>query len=86
VRVINRDEVGAGLKQVRHERNIAGESIELGNDQPRLVLLAGSLCGPELRAVAILAALDLREFGHKLPSAAVEVGHDGGALGVEAEA
>jgi hypothetical protein len=40
----------------------------------------------KLGAIRAFAGLDLGELGDELPGAAVEVGHDGLTLGVEAEA
>jgi len=69
--------------------NIAGEAVELRDEEGRLelpALLQGLL---ELRAlvesVGPLPRLDLGELGRELPSPAIEVGRDCLTLGVEPE-
>src|SRR5262249_23905377 len=49
-------------------------------------LAAGGQGLLQLGAIPTLAGLDLSELGDEFPGAAVKVGHDGLALGVEAEA
>ena len=50
------------------------------------MLAAGGQGLLQLGAIRTLAGLDLSELGDEFPGAAVEVGHDGRPLGVEAEA
>jgi hypothetical protein len=68
VRVVNRHELDAGVYKSRHEGQISREPIELGDDQPGLVLAAG-IYGPcQLRAVRFLATLHLDELADQLPA------------------
>src|SRR5215471_16237132 len=74
------------LSMSGNERQIAGQAVELGDDELALVLPAGRQGLFKLGAGVALAALDLGMLGDQLPGAAVEVVHDGLTLGVEAEA
>jgi hypothetical protein len=49
MRVVRRHKVRAGLQQIGDEGDVAGQTVELGDDQLGLVFLAGSLSGPKLR-------------------------------------
>ena len=73
------------LSMSGNERQIAGQAVELGDDELALVLPAGRQGLFKLGAGVALAALDLGMLGDELPGAAVEIVLDGRALGVEAK-
>jgi hypothetical protein len=79
------DELHARLHQLRGEGDVAGEPVELGDDQLGPELLAGGERGGELRPVAALAGLDLDELVRERPFPAVEVVGDGLALRLQPE-
>src|SRR5690349_4452446 len=82
---VNGVKLHAGLHQVRNERDIAREPIELGDDQGRSVKPAELERFGELRPITALAALDLRDLSHQAPVAAVKVVLDGSSLCFQAK-
>ena len=87
LRHVGGDELDAGLLQAEQEMRVAGEAVELGDDQRRAVDLAGVERALQRRAIVIvLAALDLDVLLDQLPVAAVEEGLDRGALRLQPEA
>jgi len=86
VRVVGGDELDVAVHQRCDEGEIAGEAVELCDDELGLVLAAGGQGLLKFGAIRAFAGLDLGMLGDQLPGAAIEVGHDGLALGVEAEA
>src|SRR4051795_8373514 len=67
MRFIDRDEIDAALHQIRDERHIAGEPVELGYKQGSLLALAGCERGLQLRPVIALPTFDFRELGYERP-------------------
>lgn len=67
------NKLGPAFLQIRDERDVATETVELRDNQR----CAGHLCTMErfleLGAVIIFAALNLNKFGYQLPLAAVEI-------------
>src|SRR6516225_529089 len=86
VRHVDRHELYAALHQCCDESQVARQPIELGDDQLGLTLLAGRQGLRQFEPITVLAALDLGEFIDQRPPAAVQVGHDGFALRLEAQA
>jgi hypothetical protein len=86
VRIIRRHKVRTGFQQVGDKGDVARQAVQFGDNELGLMPLASSLCGPELRTIAVLAALDLGELARQLPIAAVKIGFDRLALGFQAEA
>ena len=73
LRHVGGDELDAGLLQAEQEVRVAGEPVELGDDQRRAVDLAGVERLVQRRpVVVVLAALDLDVLLDQLPVAAVE--------------
>ena len=86
MRVIDRDKLDAAIHQRGDEGEVAGQPVELGNDELGLVLAAGEQRLGQLRAIRTLAALNLGVLGDEPPRAAVQVGLDGLPLRLKAEA
>jgi hypothetical protein len=85
VRIIDRNELNAGIHERCDKGQVSGQPIQLGNDQLGFVLAAGLERPHQLRPICPLAALNLNEFGHDFPCTAVEVAPDGLLLGFEAK-
>jgi diguanylate cyclase (GGDEF)-like protein len=86
LRHVGGDEADTGLLQPEQEVGVAGEPIELGDNQRGAVHSAETESLGELRAVVVtLPALDLLDLGDELPVAAVEIVLDGLALCLDAE-
>src|SRR5262249_40067464 len=73
LRHIATDELDVPIHQGRNEPDIAGEPIELGNDQLGPVLFTSRKRAGELRPIVAPAALDLDELAQQLPAATVEI-------------
>src|SRR5262249_52587237 len=86
VRIVGGDELDVAVHQGGDEREIAGEAVELGDDEFDFVLAAGGQGLLPFGAVRAFSRLGLRMLGDELPGAAIEVDRDGPALGVKAEA
>src|SRR5215467_2905702 len=86
VRVVDRNELHAGIHQRRDKRQISRKAIELCNHQLGFVSLAGRKRLLQFRPVTALAALDLGELVDELPPAPVQVVEDGLPLRLEAKA
>src|SRR5262249_61045294 len=82
-REIAANELDLAVHQGGDEGNVAAQSIELRDDQLRLVLPASREGGGELRAVVALAALHFAVFPDQLPVSAVQVVLDSFALGFD---
>jgi len=63
VRVVGGDELDIAFHQGADERDVAAETVQLGNDQDRFVTPACLQGERELRSVVFAAALDLDELG-----------------------
>jgi hypothetical protein len=57
------DELHTRVHERRYKGEVAGQAIELGNDELGFVFLAGRKSLLQFRPVVPLAALDLREPG-----------------------
>ena len=83
LREIDSLELNTRLHQIGDERDIAGESIKLGDNElsaPQSALFQGR---SKLRAIRVLAALDLGKLSNDVPIAAVQVLTDCGPLGLK---
>jgi hypothetical protein len=85
VRVIDSDELNTRVHERRNEGEVAGQAIELGNDEPGFLFLAGRERLLKLWPVVALAALNLGELGNQGPPASVQVALDCLALSLEAK-
>jgi hypothetical protein len=72
VRHIGGHELNSALHQRGNESQIAGQAVKLGNDKLGLQLLTGCERSVELRAIGMLAALDLGELLNQRPPPAIE--------------
>ena len=63
--VIDGNEFDPRIHQRSNECQVAGEAIQLGNDQSGLALAAERQCLFKFGAVIALACLDFREFGDR---------------------
>jgi hypothetical protein len=61
----------AGLHERRDEGQVTGQAVELGDNELGLVSFAGRQSSRELRALVVLAALNLDKFLDQRPSAAI---------------
>ena len=75
-------ELYAAFHQPGNEMHVAGEPVQLGNDEPRPALTAKGEGGGKLGAVVLPSAFYLGELGEGF-APACEVSSDGGALGVQ---
>src|SRR5262249_5058353 len=73
LRHIATDELNVAIHQGRNEPDIAGEPIELGNDQLGPMLLTSRKRFSQLRPIVAPAALHFDELAQQLPAAAVEI-------------
>jgi len=73
VRHIGRDEVHAGLLQPEQEVRVAGQSIQLGDNELGAEHPAGLDGLGQHWPVGVFAALDLDKFLHQRPVAAIQV-------------
>ena len=80
VRVIDGDELDAGLHQRGDECEVAGQPVELRNDELGFLRPADVERDFKLRPGVVLTALDLGELPDQRPGAAVEVGAHRGLL------
>jgi hypothetical protein len=78
-------ELDAGLHEVEDEGHIAGQAIQLRDDEDSAMEAAQAQGLSQARAVIILAALDFHHLCHELPVPAVEVRADGFLLRLEAK-
>jgi len=85
VRVIDRDELYAGIHQRRDECQITGQAIEFGNDQLSHLLLADRKRLLQFWPVVVLTALDLGELPDEVPPTAVEIVKDRLSLSLKAQ-
>jgi hypothetical protein len=76
VRVIDGDELHTRVHERRDKGEVAGQAIELGNDELGFLFPAGRERLLQLRPVIALAALDLRELADEVPPTAVEIVKD----------
>jgi hypothetical protein len=83
VRIVDGDELDAGVHQRGDERQIAREAIELGDAQTRLALAAESESPLKLRPIIALAGFNLRELGNWRCRA--EISPNGGLLRLKAK-
>src|SRR5262249_26788277 len=86
VRVVGGDKLDVAVHKGGDEGEIAGEAVEFGDDELGPMLAAGGQRLLEFGTIRAFAGLDLGMLGGELPGTAIEVGRDGLALGVEAEA
>jgi hypothetical protein len=86
LREVDRREFDVRLHQSGHEMDVAGETVEPGDDQRGAERPARLEGRGELRPVGTLARLHLDEFADDFPVPAVQVGVDGGPPRVEAKA
>ena len=87
--IIAGDELDAELLEVGHDDGAAHQSVDLGDDEPRLAEGGVASGGAELGAavdVVVHAALDFHVGADQLAADHGAVGLDGGVLGLEAEA
>jgi hypothetical protein len=64
--------LGHAVDQLQQEQHVARESIQLGDDQLRLPLLASCNRRVELKTGCTFAAFDFDELTDDLPAATVE--------------
>ena len=69
---IAKQNLNAAVEQREHETNIAGERVELGDDEFCFLFFAGGQRRLELRAFRSLAAFNLSELAGELPRTTVE--------------
>lgn len=84
-RHVHGDELDPALHQACDEGDVAGQPVELGDDQRGALPLAGGDGGMEFRPVVLPAALDLGEFGEDVATPSRKIS-DGAALGLQSEA
>jgi hypothetical protein len=77
LREVDGRELNARLHQAGHEMDVAGEPIELGDDERGAERTARLEGFGELGPIRPLAALDFGELGYDAPVAAVEMVADG---------
>ena len=65
---IARNELHLGFHQAADEMNVAGKAVEAGNDERRLVALAGGKILHQFGSVAALATFHLSELSDQLHS------------------
>ena len=85
LREVAGDELDPALHQVRDEGDVAGQPVELGDQQRRLLQPAGGEGRGELGPVVAPAALDLDELGHE-PRRVADMVEDRLPLRLQAEA
>lgn len=73
LREVDCGELDPALHQVRDEGDVAGEAIQLCDDEGRIVQPAEAEGLGELRAIIALTALDLDSLSDEAPVPAVEV-------------
>jgi hypothetical protein len=83
--IVDRDELNAGVHQCRDKGEVAGQTIQLGNDKLGFVFLASCERPFQFWPVVVLAAFDLRELSDQGPTTSVQVIQDSVSLCVEAE-
>ncbi len=79
-------EIHVTVHQRRDEADPAGQPVQLGDDENGPVSAAGSQGSGELRAVILLAALDLAKLLEQLTPLSGDVGGDCRSLGLEPKA
>ncbi|MFZ1430886.1 MAG: hypothetical protein WAS21_29490 [Geminicoccaceae bacterium] len=84
-RHVHGDELDPALHEARDEGDIAGQPVELGDDQRGPLPLAGGDRGMKFGPVVLPGALDLGEFGEDVAATGGEI-RDGPALGLQTEA
>jgi hypothetical protein len=67
MRIIDRHELHTGIHQGRYECQVAGQAVELGNDELGFLLFAGRERLHQLRPIIALAALDFGELTNQRP-------------------
>src|SRR5438046_3136615 len=83
VRVIAAYEVLRGIHQVRQERHIACQAIELGNAKRGAMQATERECACELRAITLATRLDLADLFDDRVSVLRSIGRDSCALPIE---
>jgi len=74
-----------GFLQRGDKSDIAGQPVELGDEQPSPGYFGAVDCLSQLRSIVALAALDFDELGNQLPITAVQEIADHLALSIEPE-
>jgi hypothetical protein len=73
VRVIDGNELDTAFHQSGDKGQVSGQAIQLGNNKPCFVFLAGCQCRRELLPIAVLATLNLDKLLNQRPPAPVEI-------------
>ena len=68
-----RDELDTALHQCGDKGLVSGQTVELGNDKLRPVLLAGRQRRRELLPIAVVATLNLDKLLNQRPPSPVEI-------------
>src|SRR5437867_13256814 len=79
------DELHSGVRKSGDKCEISRQTVQFGNDEPGLQLLAGREGLRQFRPIIVLSALDLSKFSNKRPSPPIQVVQDGFSLCLEAQ-
>src|SRR5207248_314140 len=85
VRVIAAHEVLRGIHQVREERHIACQAIELGNAKRGTMQTTECECACQLRTITLATRLDLADLFDDRVSVLCSIGRDSCALPIESQ-
>ena len=85
MRIVDRDKLHTRVHQGRDEREVSGQAIELGDDEPCSLLLAGGKSLFQFWPVIVPTALDLGELRDEFPPTTVEIVENGLPLRLQAK-
>jgi hypothetical protein len=77
LREIHGHELNRAVQQAGNEMHVTGQTVQLGDDERGLPLLAGGQGRRQFRAIRPLPAFDFGIFPDQLPRAAVQILADG---------